>query len=346
MPVIDGGQPSSPGEPTVRVEPSLAVELEWVMDSAMHRDWQAEHPDLDDIYRRHPGLTADLKGLWGPDRATSCGGFLELTVLAELAGQLFTTDAGRLFDALPEAMAHAPSEAARLPLHSETEEDRAAVWSRLAALRRSKARRARYLEVARHSWEVAAGAWSERGRASVERAVAAQRRQLQAGVHWTELGGVSHCFSTRLPEVVAEVGPGAEVALVPSYFAHKGLWVDVKKLVMVSVRSEPLPSDSRARTTGLARQLKTISDPTRLAILDRLRRSPASVTELAGSLALAQPTVSNHVKLLRDAGLLVDVRQGRSRRLTVRSETLDQLLGELQDLLALPHGPGGAAPAS
>jgi len=344
MPVVDG-QPS-PGQPPVRIEASLAVELEWVMDSAMHLDWQAEHPDLDDIYRRHPELTAELQGLWGPDRATSCGGFLELTVLAKLAGQLFTTDAESLFDALPEAMAHAPSDPARLPLHSETDEDRAAVWSRLAALRRSTARRQRYVAVARRSWDAAAEAWSQRGRSSVERAVAAHRRQLQAGVPWQELGGASRHFMKRVPEVVAQVGPGAEIALVPSYFAHKGFWVDVHRLVLASVRSEPLASESRARTTRLAGQLKTISDPSRLAILDRLRRSPGTVTELAAELALSQPTVSNHVKLLRDAGLVADVRRGRSRQLQVRSDSLDQLLAALQAVLAVPISSEQAASAS
>lgn len=336
MPIVDG-QPV-PREPAVRVEPSLAVELEWVMDSAMHLDWQAEHPDLDELYRRHPDLAGELVGLWGPDRATSCGGFLELTVLAQVAGQLFSTDADALFAALPDAMVHAAADLTRLPLYSESDEDRTAVWSRLSALRRSKSRRQRYVEVARRTWEAAADAWEQRGRTSVERALARRRQMLQAGSDWPDLADNSY-FSNHLPATVAAVGPGAEVAVVPCYFAHKGLFVDMGRRVLISLRSEPMASAARTRTDALARQLRTVADPTRLAILDMLRRSPSTVTELASRLSLAQPTVSNHVKLLRDGGLVSDVRRGRHRQLEIRPEALERLFGGLTELLDAPASP-------
>lgn len=330
MPVVDG-QPV-PSEPPVVVEPSVAVEIEWVMDSAMHPNWRAEHPDLDAIYGRHPELIPELTGLWGPDRATSCGGFLELTVLAQVAGELFGTDSHTVLAALPEAMALAPTDVRHFPLYSETDDDRRVVLSRLAALRRSKSLRQRYLEAVHHAWEAAQPAWEVRGTASVQRAVERRRRQAQSGAPWQEVAENS-CFSEHLPVTVDAVGPSAQVAVVPSYFAHKGLFVDLEHQVLVSVRSEPMAAAGRARTTSLARQLKTLSDPTRLAILDALRRSPRTVGELADAFALAQPTVSNHVKVLRQAGLVTDVRNGRRRDLQVLPAALSELVGELQDTL-------------
>jgi DNA-binding transcriptional ArsR family regulator len=58
-----------------------------------------------------------------------------------------------------------------------------------------------------------------------------------------------------------------------------------------------------------------------------------TVTEIAHRHALAQPTVSNHVKLLRETGLVAANNDGRSRRLTARLDVVDEIVGELQGLL-------------
>jgi DNA-binding transcriptional ArsR family regulator len=56
-----------------------------------------------------------------------------------------------------------------------------------------------------------------------------------------------------------------------------------------------------------------VAEPTRRQILDLLRERECSVGELVGSLALSQPGVSKHLRLLRDAGL-VSVRRDAQRR--------------------------------
>ena len=48
----------------------------------------------------------------------------------------------------------------------------------------------------------------------------------------------------------------------------------------------------------------TLAEPTRQRILDKLRTSESSVTGLVDSLKLSQPTVSKHLKVLRDAGFV------------------------------------------
>jgi DNA-binding transcriptional ArsR family regulator len=47
-----------------------------------------------------------------------------------------------------------------------------------------------------------------------------------------------------------------------------------------------------------------VAEPIRREILDRLRRSESSVSDLVGALGLSQPTVSKHLRVLRDAGFV------------------------------------------
>jgi DNA-binding transcriptional ArsR family regulator len=49
---------------------------------------------------------------------------------------------------------------------------------------------------------------------------------------------------------------------------------------------------------------RALADPTRRAILARLARGEASVTELAGPFAISQPAISKHLKMLERAGLI------------------------------------------
>jgi DNA-binding transcriptional ArsR family regulator len=337
MPVVDSY--TAPPLPAVRVETSVAVELEWAMATALHPDWMAEHPTLGEVYARRAELVGELRSLWPAELGLGCAGFLEIVVLAHHAGQLFG-DAEALLGALPEATATAAAEVRRLPLRSETDEDRRAVLARLGQLRRSRGRREHYVEVLRRVWAALEEDWAVHGRPGVEQAVSGRRLALAGGATWQDVADES-CFSDRLTAAVAGMEPGSALVVVPAYYTHKGMFVDLPGTLLVGVRSEPDGAVARARTEGLARQLKAISDPTRLAILDALGRGPRTVTELAAAFSLSQPTVSNHVKLLRDAGLVGDGREGRRRRLAVRSDQVDRLVGGLRNLLTGPgDGPG------
>ena len=57
-----------------------------------------------------------------------------------------------------------------------------------------------------------------------------------------------------------------------------------------------------------------LADPTRREIFELLARRPRPVGELAEGLPVSRPAVSQHLKVLRDAGLVTDTREG-SRRL-------------------------------
>ncbi len=67
-----------------------------------------------------------------------------------------------------------------------------------------------------------------------------------------------------------------------------------------------------------------LSDPTRRAILERLARGEASVTELAEPFAdaMSLPAVSKHLRVLETAGLVSRARDGRVHRLSLRPAPL------------------------
>ena len=65
--------------------------------------------------------------------------------------------------------------------------------------------------------------------------------------------------------------------------------------------------------TNVNRALAAIADPTRRQVFERLAEGPRSVGELAEGLPVSRPAVSQHLKVLKDAGLVVDRAEGTRR---------------------------------
>jgi DNA-binding transcriptional ArsR family regulator len=59
--------------------------------------------------------------------------------------------------------------------------------------------------------------------------------------------------------------------------------------------------------------LLALGDPTRLAILERLVDRPLAVVDLAKELPVSRPAVSQHLRVLKDAGLVIDQAVGNRR---------------------------------
>ena len=59
--------------------------------------------------------------------------------------------------------------------------------------------------------------------------------------------------------------------------------------------------------------LSALSDPTRRAIFERLAERPTAVGELARELPVSRPAVSQHLRVLKDAGLVIDRPAGARR---------------------------------
>lgn len=75
---------------------------------------------------------------------------------------------------------------------------------------------------------------------------------------------------------------------------------------------------------------RAIADPTRRAILDRLRAGPAPVNSLAADFDTSRPAISKHLRVLRDARLVDEKRAGRERIYALRPEPLRSVAGWLE----------------
>ena len=73
------------------------------------------------------------------------------------------------------------------------------------------------------------------------------------------------------------------------------------------------------------RVFRAVADPTRRRILERLRGGERSVTDLASPFRMSQPAVSQHLRVLRAAGLVRERRQGRRRFYRLYSKPLRDL---------------------
>lgn len=67
------------------------------------------------------------------------------------------------------------------------------------------------------------------------------------------------------------------------------------------------------RTTADADVFHAVSDPTRRAILDRLRKGSAPVNDLVSGFRVSRPAISRHLRVLRGARLVREKREGRQR---------------------------------
>ncbi|HXV13169.1 MAG TPA: metalloregulator ArsR/SmtB family transcription factor [Candidatus Krumholzibacteria bacterium] len=72
-------------------------------------------------------------------------------------------------------------------------------------------------------------------------------------------------------------------------------------------------------------KLVALADPTRRAILERLRHGAMPVGKLAAGFDVTRPAVSQHLKILQDAGLVRSQRVGTSRFYSVDAAGLDEL---------------------
>src|SRR6266511_3394325 len=59
--------------------------------------------------------------------------------------------------------------------------------------------------------------------------------------------------------------------------------------------------------------MDALGDPTRRAIFEQLRRGPRAVGEIAGELPVSRPAVSQHLRVLKEAGLVSERRDGTRR---------------------------------
>jgi len=77
-------------------------------------------------------------------------------------------------------------------------------------------------------------------------------------------------------------------------------------------------------TTTIDQTFAALADPTRVEIVTRLSRGPASVSELAEPYDMTLRAVLKHVQVLEDAGIVRTVKEGRVRRCELERKRIDE----------------------
>ncbi|HEV7163979.1 MAG TPA: metalloregulator ArsR/SmtB family transcription factor [Gammaproteobacteria bacterium] len=85
----------------------------------------------------------------------------------------------------------------------------------------------------------------------------------------------------------------------------------------------------------LKQQIYALGDPTRFAIFERLERGPLAVVQIAKGLPVSRPAVSQHLKVLKDAGLVTDQRAGNRRLYSLSPAGLGELRDYFQQFWSL-----------
>ena len=80
-----------------------------------------------------------------------------------------------------------------------------------------------------------------------------------------------------------------------------------------------------------------VADPTRRAILDRLRRGSAPVNELASGFRVSRPAISKHLRVLRSARLVREKKIGRERIYQLEPERIQEIAKWVEEYRVFWH---------
>ena len=84
--------------------------------------------------------------------------------------------------------------------------------------------------------------------------------------------------------------------------------------------------------TNVHRALAAVADPTRRQVFERLGAGPRSVGELAEGLPVSRPAVSQHLRVLKDAGLVTDRADGTRRIYQIRAHGVQAIHAYLDQM--------------
>ena len=310
----------------VTAHPSFAVELQWLA-------WfvgQEKRREIEGLDLSSPAALAlgrRVREFWADGEA----GLPELLVLADAAGVLTSVAAEEAITGVLSTAAR-PPEAAALTLTTESESARTVILARLRALAADAGRRRRWEWLLRDLAAFLSPCWEAAGRLRAEGASTRLRERLAEGASPLEL--VPGMWPPFLEHLRAAL-PTRPVTIVPGHVSGNGLVLDLPGTFLVGAAIEPLdPShEIRQKAAAAAVPLKALSDPTRLAILAYLAHRAAGVSQVAERFGLKQPTVSVHLKTLREAGLVRGEAEGGRTLYRVDEPRVEAVLDAARSLL-------------
>jgi DNA-binding transcriptional ArsR family regulator len=319
-------------QPLVTAAPSLACDLSWLLCMAARPTMQARYPLLAEMFNGQERLVDSVRNFW--DDFSGELGFTEMQVLAHHGGALTETDPGRLWLALEQAVETVPLD---LEIPSESPEERVIFLNRIRRLRESPALLRSYLALLQEVWGLVDDMWQQ-ALPIIEEAGRHLVAQFERGRSLHVLIPVGcDILQAQRPRIVSDVHAGQlQLLFVPCLFFGSSMYLEFSGLAVVGSGVSQGDVEARARTESVAKRLKAVADPTRLALLHSLASAPSTVSELAALFRLSQPTVSMHVKVLRQNGLVRSERIDGRLRLSADPSAVESLLADMRD--AVLHG--------
>jgi DNA-binding transcriptional ArsR family regulator len=330
--------PIEVGKPTCRaVSPSAPAELAWLLNLLAQTARYAEPAlaELDatllpGIGRLRAPVRERLDQLWGDGLA----GCPELMYAAHLADCVLDDDPNRLFAWLEAAGKRSVADGAML---TEPDQERQHVKDRLRRLYDDSSARLVYSDILVEVWRLASGVWERDGRAIAAGACVAWRAKLDTVESIEDLVPPRHPL-TRADQLGFEdlFTHRNEFALSPLYFCMSGGHViDLGDFVHIAVPASDLLPVRKVRDAAfVSDRLRVLAEPTRVHILIQLLSAPAGVMDVARSLRMSQPTVSGHLKTLRDAGLIQPRRFGTRTVMVASRKRIERLLEDARATIA------------
>src|SRR6201984_3812195 len=105
------------------------------------------------------------------------------------------------------------------------------------------------------------------------------------------------------------------------------LWVEYFQIAMIDIKAG---KEAASRTARLDAVFAALADPTRRAIIERLSRGEARVTEVAERFHMSLNGVSKHIRVLEASGVVRRHRKGRDHILSVNTRSLDEVDGWIE----------------
>ena len=328
----------------ITVSPSAPAELDFsllVCWSCTEGDGDRPEPAWAQGYlANHRELFDRIEGFWADHPETDRS---ELLVLAARSGTLFDRGLERFFELFDEA-ASRPLEPGLMA--GEPESLRTVISARLDVLRTNPERRRVYRELLQEHWSILRPAWERGGLSAVEAACVQYREALErthdlrAILPAIHLARMEECE----PLVESAVSQG-KVVVAPVFMSEVGqMVVDLPGTLLIGIglEVESVLERRRERSQRAASRFKVLSDPTRTAILMTLLRHPYSVTDLAEQFELSQPTISVHMKTLREAGLLESERRGNQTVYSAQPATVRNFIEDAERAVLPPQAASAA----
>jgi DNA-binding transcriptional ArsR family regulator len=330
MPIAAGGPEC------VGIVPSAPSELAWLATLLVSsRPYAA--PALAELDQALlPGLgsrQAVLRERFAAAWDDGVDGVPELLFLAAATGTLLSEDPKPFLAAVARLGSREPVE---LRMLGEREAEADAIRGRIDRLRADAGLRESYIAILGDVWTLAATTWRMEGLKRVRNACREWERRLAGPAPVEQLLSPRHPLA-RTPDrgrILAEV-PSFVVS--PLFFCLSGgLLTDSGEYLHIGVPASDLHPIRRERDAAfVAGRFRVLAEPTRVRLYISILSAPASVSELAAGLRLPQSTVSDHLSILRRAGLLEARRSGARTVYATSLTRVERLFEEARATLAI-----------